>query len=530
MYDFIDTTTTSASGTVSGMPEALTFDGNCIDDIIPGYKTLHVSGREMLARDIQMKEIPTITGSLFTSEKLPPRQITVTYQLIAPSAEDFRDAFNRLMGLLARVQKRLIFADEPDKYFIGTMTSFEQPEPGTNSVVGSFTFTCPDPLKYALEETATQIYLIPKGDQSTSKMGEITIHNAGTVPVPVRFEMNMNADNGYLRVSGNWRNLMYGNSSEAESEIQPIGQYRVFDWTKFRQEWLKAGSDNTHTVSYGFEKPDEGYDGDRERWSWLRMSPGSHSKADWCRAYRSIAVPESLPSVKGNPPVQDFRFKSRLWFEDLLSRSAVGEIAIGFYGKDKSGEEKQICRFALSKEGTAFKAEAIAHVAGTKIKTESFTPDSTSPWGRGNRGQITIYRTGNKIYFRPKNGSAETWSATVPDSFNVPLTRIAISFGHKSGYEYFIRCYIKDAMLWAENVESVKENTFSPPAAGRSLKVTIDGEDSKFYVDDTPAPELEILGSRYFKTAVGDTTVSIHASSWYKGSIIGFAYHREAWL
>ena len=53
-------------------------------------------------------------------KRYPVRTITVGYQLLTASAENFRKAYNVLMDILSVEDSELIFADEPDKYFTGT--------------------------------------------------------------------------------------------------------------------------------------------------------------------------------------------------------------------------------------------------------------------------------------------------------------------------------------------------------------------------------------------------------------------------
>ena len=74
------------------------------------------------------------------------------YQLVTQSNEEFREAYNKLGGILNTEDAQLIFRDEPDKYFIGTPSLIEEVEPGRNAVVGELEFLCLDPFKYSVVE------------------------------------------------------------------------------------------------------------------------------------------------------------------------------------------------------------------------------------------------------------------------------------------------------------------------------------------------------------------------------------------
>lgn len=118
MYTFTDTIEQPRGA--ERPAEALSIDGVWLEDVVPGYRTLYVSGRELLAQEITLKEVGARNGALFQRRRYPERVITVGYQLIAATNAAFRSAFNQLCRLLDVEEARLIFADEPDKFFIGT--------------------------------------------------------------------------------------------------------------------------------------------------------------------------------------------------------------------------------------------------------------------------------------------------------------------------------------------------------------------------------------------------------------------------
>lgn len=149
MYEFIDIMEIAESDLPS---EALQLNGEYLEDIIPGYRTLTVSGREALNKVIKSFETGIRHGTTLQSSRYPERIITVTYQILTKTNEEFREAYNILGSLLSLDESELVFADEPDKFFIGTCTKIDVPRAGTNCVVGTLEFTCNDPFKYSVEE------------------------------------------------------------------------------------------------------------------------------------------------------------------------------------------------------------------------------------------------------------------------------------------------------------------------------------------------------------------------------------------
>ena len=98
MYDFIDVTEIQ-SGT--NLPsEALQINGEYIENIISGYRTLYVSGREALSPELATLETGIRNGSMLQSKRYPARTIIVGYKLEADSNKAFRDAYNQLNSIL----------------------------------------------------------------------------------------------------------------------------------------------------------------------------------------------------------------------------------------------------------------------------------------------------------------------------------------------------------------------------------------------------------------------------------------------
>lgn len=132
--------------------EALQINGELIETQIEGYHTMYVQGREALSPEISTYEIGTKNGEIRKNKRYPARTITVGYQLIAESAEAFREAYNKLGRILNVDDAEIIFNDEPDKFFIGTPSEVSEIDPGLNSVKGEFKILCLDPLKYSVAE------------------------------------------------------------------------------------------------------------------------------------------------------------------------------------------------------------------------------------------------------------------------------------------------------------------------------------------------------------------------------------------
>lgn len=150
MYNFIDVNEVSENNVLPS--EALMLNGEYIENLIPGYRTLQVTGREALSAELTTFETGSRDGSVLSGKRYPARYITVKYQLLSASPEAFRAAYNKLAAILNVEEAELIFNDEPDKFFIGTPEEVGEAPGGTNSVVNEFTLYCADPFKYSVTE------------------------------------------------------------------------------------------------------------------------------------------------------------------------------------------------------------------------------------------------------------------------------------------------------------------------------------------------------------------------------------------
>ena len=142
MYQFIDSI--SEGGAAALPSEAVSIDGTFIENVISGYRTLYVSGRESLGVEIDGQVVSAADGEQFKNQRYPARILTVGFQLIAESNSDFREKFNHLNNLLAVDSEGadFVFNDESDKFFTGYPIFNCEVDPGLNAVTGEWEIYC----------------------------------------------------------------------------------------------------------------------------------------------------------------------------------------------------------------------------------------------------------------------------------------------------------------------------------------------------------------------------------------------------
>ncbi|MCA5012411.1 MULTISPECIES: distal tail protein Dit [unclassified Enterococcus] len=149
MYYFEDTLEKGHKDELILPSSAMMYDGVYIEKMIEGYRTLAVTGREMLSLDIETQN--TQVGSIKLNQKLPARTIKVTYQLMGKNAQDVQKKYHRLMQLLYREKDvELRFKDELDYHYYGQYVTTDEVRGDTNNIIASFELLCNDPKKYSL--------------------------------------------------------------------------------------------------------------------------------------------------------------------------------------------------------------------------------------------------------------------------------------------------------------------------------------------------------------------------------------------
>ncbi|MDM8212780.1 phage tail family protein [Enterococcus hirae] len=151
MYDFKNTKKGYWSDDRLLPASAMRYDGIYLENIIDGYRTLVVTGREMISLEMETENVHR--GTKISTQKLNAREITVQFQLIEQDSEEFQRKFRQLMGLLYRKEDvEIIFNDEPSIIYYGRYQSAETVPGDANSITSSFTIYCQDPQKYSREK------------------------------------------------------------------------------------------------------------------------------------------------------------------------------------------------------------------------------------------------------------------------------------------------------------------------------------------------------------------------------------------
>lgn len=152
MYEFNDLNPRSKPFGAPVGVEAVTYNGHQLDTEIAGFQTLTVEGREDFSRKINSVDASG-DGTMYLSSKLDEREIAVNFYFEADTVQNFNSQMSKLKSILREPNQKILFADDPTHYFIGTPKL--EVTAGTLTPTGKITFTLNDPFLYAEQTVQT---------------------------------------------------------------------------------------------------------------------------------------------------------------------------------------------------------------------------------------------------------------------------------------------------------------------------------------------------------------------------------------
>lgn len=492
MYEFVDT---NQAGSKSSLPsEALQIDGTYIENLIDGYRTLYVTGRELLGSEISEREIDLVDGSEYTGKRDTTRSITVGYQLLCTSPREFQEKFNKLSGILNKEQAKLIFADEPDKYFIGTKSSVGDVEPGRLNVKGEFTFYCCDPRKYSAAEKSFTAH-------QESGYQTLTIVNGGTESVPVSYDITHNHENGFIGIASKYGAIQLGKIEEADGEDYKASEILSEGYNLFQDDHGTSYQNPENTTQGTLEVRDvAGY-------SVMALKGGQATNGHWNGGMKTMVIPADSEGRRG---AKNFYCYTQHWFETGLM-GQTGAQTIAFL----TGDNKVICAMSINKSDAAGNTARIEWFApgNTLLRREEFQPTAYegNPFNLKMGCHNDFLKEGEKLRIFWYGSYMER---NIPEIKDMECEKIQIWIGQWGDRnltnQYVTHNYLKSIRFRKDNVDKYKD---VPNRYRAGDVVSIDGESTKVYVNGMPAKGDEINGSNYPKVPPGTTEVQFCYSS-----------------
>lgn len=146
MYEFRDLKPTTEQRV--WLPSvAMNFNGTYIEHEIEGYQTLKVAGRETIGVELMSEE--THEGTITVNDRLPHRELRITYKMESESNTALQDDFKHLRKVLTSNEEVPIrFHDEPDTVYFGRLSAMETVPDDKNNIISTFNIHCDSPYKF----------------------------------------------------------------------------------------------------------------------------------------------------------------------------------------------------------------------------------------------------------------------------------------------------------------------------------------------------------------------------------------------
>lgn len=216
--------------------QALNIDGKFLEDLIPGYQTLRVSGRELFETENNFVQLGIRDGQSHVYNRIPPRKITVDYLIKSENPSDFRDKFNKLNVALYREKETIIwFNDEPEMYFHGTKATVEPVDSTQYWATGSYVIVCGDPYKYTRSDATSVTW----GSTSITFEANYLMGNTGSGAVNLPIIIEGGAYWGSTMITFENQSYLMGDDGK---EVLPIELYPTVEGLKVKPIITLAGS------------------------------------------------------------------------------------------------------------------------------------------------------------------------------------------------------------------------------------------------------------------------------------------------
>lgn len=467
------------------MNDAMRINGQYLEDLIPGYTTLGVNGRETLDMDIDSVKLKRSDGERFLFKSKNAREIVVYFCLFAQDMADFDLKFQKLKAALNVNEAQLIFDDAPHKYWTGTPVSLEAKYHGTNATKGEITIICHDPVQHGLVER-----VVPFID------GVAEIYYSGTEETRPQIHAVFPEDTGYISFTKDEKTLMFGD--ETDDGSIPTDPDSVFEYV-FNSGLPEAGE----RWSYN--------DGTLPALSAAVAKTGAMGLTTWTPAnLRLYAESFGTDNDAWHGPSISYHLHGTKdeWTVTVYHRQEAtandqrGMMQIAL--TDEDGNSVASCRFVKSTPGTMDSGIDI-FVGGTKKKTVGFQMIKDNPIT--GPGVTTITKKGGTITFSFNGTSYQFTDSSLAD---VEVKVITLYLSKWKNTAYINTSYITGFRFTSPD-ESVTVRTF-----WSGDMIDVDCESAEVQVNDVPTYQIGRITNPWdsFKLTPGKNVITMDRSDW----------------
>lgn len=478
-------------------------DGQYIEDLITGFRTLGVDGREELDLNVVSAETDTSDGGRYMRRRIKSRTLKVHFYLSDDTAAGFLAKFNALKNKLHSIKEsQIIFSDDAGVYFTGTFRKLTLAYKGSEVTRGTIEIFCADPFKYSLTEyTANAVN------------GEISVNYSGTYPAyPILTAQSELHDCGFYSFEDEAGHLIQiGNPDEEDREEIPDDDYAYesidanfgSSYEPYAPTWYPGYA----RLLYGYETGGIGF----------RSAPAY--------VYALPELPGGEPNTYFGPALgtstnklPNFTCSFLHWFEPSGNQGGGFDI---YFNNTGGGN---ICGVCIRRnKGDVIKAYLI--VKGNVVKTTTYTLAS-NPFG-GVWHTETISKYLGTVNF---DVGGVTFSVTDPDlaDRSYDIKNISFIIYKQPGADQIgANNALKNIQYRGYPNTSIDFHNIIPM---RGL-VEVDTGSGEISVNGDAQPDIGSIYNDFegFKLAAGENTIACSSSGWVDDAVYTMRY-REVYL
>lgn len=513
MYEFRDTIDNSEQD-VSLLAEAISIDGEYIENHIPGYRTLAVSGRESLEYDVTDEDRPIgIDGMEYYGKRQPDRTITVKFSLQADTAAIFMARYRQLKGFCQGDNRELRFADEPNAHYVGTLVTVDEPESGQLYVVGEMSFYCADPCL---------ISDVLDSKTAATEDGIIIAHinNEGSAAAYPIYRITHAAENGYLGIVHSGGVLEIGNREEtdqisyAQSETLSgsFADFSPFTGTNPQNEKILHNGTLNLTNYKGI---------------YILRAGTVGSGSFWHGGCRKWDLP-----ADSNGEVGAVNFYT--WFSVEFITGKMGQTGL-IQIMLVDANNKLIAGFGVQKsDKVGNMAYVQTYVGGNNPREVHRWYFEPTMWAKDNpfsngTGSEDILKVGGKLRFYYWG---KYYTVSVPELANTKVASVQVFIGQHgsralNATQFITVCGIGKFRGRKDNVTKWKD---VPNRYAAGSEIVVDTESDSITVNGLAANDEKVDGSEFPMLPVGETDIEFYTSSWCETAPEVTVEYRKRWL
>ena len=431
--------------------------------------------------------------------------ITIDYEINNYLSRDLSEFRRNMSGILGRKElQKLIFSDEPDKFYEAIIDGAQTLDEEFLKSTGTLTFLIPDGLAHSAAEKTFSAAINSDGIMET------TIVNNGTAPVPISYEITNNHENGYIGIASEYGAMQYGYVDELDKEIRQKSETLI--------NYQKATDFNAMTDGQGILTENFPKNGTWATFYNYLALGNAGSGTSWHGASKMITLPADSFGEVG---AHNFLAQTQIWFETgRVPQTGLLEFVVG----DEDGHH--LASIHVIKSATTVNdARAIMQIQLNEKFRYQFEPNYKSVTSEG-KGQMYIRKIGDQFEFL---------FGGVKHQVRIPglnkkaksLTIFLGQFGNRGTGTLVNRMYFKNLVFRKDNVNYIFD---IPNRYKNGDEIYIDGEASKIYKNGVYVGSDEMVGTKYFKAPPGETKVQFYYSDFSVPTPTIEARIREAWL